>query len=263
MSYSKSLIDSLIMFGQVGRATADYFAKDEIDPGQAAKEVILAQFKAEADLNNKITSAAIQVGVTEYSDVLAEGRAIRAEKRAEGYEIEKEKRALQTYEDQLKLAEPFQIDAEERQQDYESEKLLEEAAMSVGSVPVPDLMDNPAFAAFTTGQAGILRGGGQILGPKIGQAEDAVREQVKAVTDGYSDAGDSFQRMLMKKSVLGDNVAFDIAANSIMQDINLLKSNKEAIKNFSSSGQKNMKDEMILIDNTIKELEGYYKQLTD
>lgn len=48
-----------------------------------------------------------------------------------------------------------------------------------------------------------------------------------------------------------------------MKDINLLKSNKEAIKNFSRAGQRNMKDEMILIDNTIKELEGYYKQLTD
>ena len=215
MSYSKSLIDSLIMFGQVGRATADYFTKDDIDPTAAAKDVLLAQFKAEADLNNKITSAAIQVGVTEYSDVLAEGRAIRAEKRAEDYEIKKEERALGTYEEQLKISEPFQIAAEDRQKTAESEKLLEEAAMSVGSVPVPDLMDNPAFAAFTTGQAGILRGGGQIFGPKISSAEDAVREQVKAVTDGYADAGDSFQRMLMKKSVLGDNVAFDVAANGL------------------------------------------------
>ena len=251
------------MFGQVGRATADYFTKDDIDPTAAAKDVLLAQFKAEADLNNKITSAAIQVGVTDYSDVLAEGRAIRAEGRADTREIAKEQRALETYEAQLALAEPFQIDAEKRQQDYESEKLLEEAAMSVGSVPVPDLMDNPAFAALATGRAGILRGGGQIFGPKIGAAEDAVREQVKAVTDGYADAGDSFQRMLMKKSVLGDNVAFDVAANGIMKDINLLKSNKEAIKNFSTAGQRQMKDEMILIDNTIKELEGYYKQLTD
>ena len=39
MSYSKSLIDSLIMFGQVGRATADYFTKDDIDPTAAAKDV--------------------------------------------------------------------------------------------------------------------------------------------------------------------------------------------------------------------------------
>jgi len=263
MSYSKSLIDSLIMFGQVGRATADYFAKDEIDPGQAAKEVILAQFKAEADLNNKITSAAIQVGVTEYSDVLAEGRAIRAENRGDVRTKEAEDRAMEDYETQLGLEDKFAKKKEGRAQTYADKTLLEEAGITVGSVPVPDLMDNPAFAAFTTGQAGILRGGGQIFGPKIGQAEDAVREQVKAVTDGYADAGDSFQRMLMKKSVLGDNAAFDVAANGIMQDINLLKSNKEAIKNFSSSGQRNMKDEMILIDNTIKELEGYYKQLTN
>ena len=67
----------------------------------------------------------------------------------------------------------------------------------------------------------------------------------------------------MKKEVLGDNAAFDIAANGIMKDINLLKSNKEQIKNFSSAGQRQMKDELIMIDNTIKELEGYFKQLTD
>lgn len=198
MSYSKSLIESLIMFGQVGRATADYFTKDDIDPTAAAKDVLLAQFKAEADLNNKITSAAIQVGVTDYSDVLAEGRAIRAENRADVRTKEAEERALETYQKQLEISEPFQIAAEDRQKKTESEKLLEEAGITVGSVPVPDLMDNPAFAAFTTGQAGILRGGGQIFGPKIGQAEDAVREQVKAVTDGYAQAGDSFQRMLMK-----------------------------------------------------------------
>ena len=63
--------------------------------------------------------------------------------------------------------------------------------------------------------------------------------------------------------MLGDNAAFDLAANAIMKDINLLKSNKEQIKNFSRSGQRQMKDEVIMIDNTIKELEGYLKQITD
>lgn len=263
MSYSKSLIESLFLFGQAGRATAEYFTKDDIDPTQAAKEVLLAQFQGEADLKNKITSAAIQVGVTDYSDVVAEGRAIRAENRADARTKEAEDRAMEDYETQLGIEDDFAKKKEGRAQTYADKTLLEEAGITVGSVPVPDLMDNPAFAAFTTGQAGILRGGGQIFGPKIGQAEDAVREQVKAVTDGYAQAGDSFQRMLMKKSVLGDNAAFDVAANGIMKDINLLKSNKEAIKNFSSAGQRKMRDEVILIDNTIKELEGYYKQLTD
>ena len=186
---------------------------------------------------------------------------IRAEDRADTRTIAAEKRAIENISKELAAAEPFQIAAEERQKDYESEKLLEEAGITVGSVPVPDLMDNPAFAAFTSGRAGILRGGGQIFGPKIGDAEDAVMQQVKAVTDGYANAQDSFQRMLMKKEVLGDNAAFDIAAAGIMKDINLLKSNREQIKT-STAGQRQMKDELIMIDNTIKELEGYYKDLT-
>ena len=263
MSYSKSLIDSLIMFGQVGRSTVDYFTKDDIDPTSAAKEVILAQLKGEAEVANKITNAAIQIGISDYQSVQQEAAAIRAEGRADDRTKAAEERALVNLEKELKITEPFQIRAEDRQAKRESEKLLEEAGITVGSVPVPDLMDNPAFAAFTSGRAGILRGGGQIFGPKIGAAEDAVMEQVKAVTDGYANAQDSFQRMLMKKEVLGDNAAFDIAANAIMKDINLLKSNKEQIKNFSSAGQRQMKDEVIMIDNTIKELEGYLKQLTD
>lgn len=263
MSYSKSLIDSLIMFGQVGRNTVDYFTKDDIDPTAAAKDVILAQLKGEAEVANKITNAAIQIGISDYQSVQQEAAAIRAENRADERTKAAEDRALENLEKELEITEPFQIAAEDRQTKREGEKLLEEAAMSVGSVAVPDLMDNPAFAAFSTGRAGILRGGGMIFGPKIGEAEDAVMAQVKAVTDGYANAGDSFQRMLMKKEVLGDNVAFDVAANAIMKDINLLKSNKEQIKNFSSAGQRKMKDEVIMIDNTIKELEGYLKQLTD
>ena len=263
MSYSKSLIDSLIMFGQVGRSTVDYFTKDDIDPTAAAKEVILAQLKGEAEVANKITNAAIQIGISDYQSVQQEAAAIRAEGRADDRTKAAEERALVNLEKELKITEPFQIAAEDRQAKRESEKLLEEAGITVGSVPVPDLMDNPAFAAFTSGRAGILRGGGQIFGPKIGAAEDAVMEQVKAVTDGYANAQDSFQRMLMKKEVLGDNAAFDIAAAGIMKDINLLKSNREQVKNFSSAGQRQMKDELIMIDNTIKELEGYLKQLTD
>lgn len=252
MSYSKSLIDSLIMFGQVGRNTVDYFTKDDIDPTAAAKDVILAQLKGEAEVANKITNAAIQIGISDYQSVQQEAAAIRAEGRADERTKAAEDRAMEDYEKQLEIAGKF-----------EDKRLLEEAGIKVGSVPVPDLMDNPAFAAFSTGRAGILRGGGMIFGPKIGAAEDAVMAQVKAVTEGYDLAGDSFQRMLMKKEVLGDNAAFDLAANAIMKDINLLKSNKEQIKNFSRSGQRQMKDELIMIDNTIKELEGYLKQLTD
>ena len=72
MSYSKSLIDSLIMFGQVGRSTVDYFTKDDIDPTAAAKEVILAQLKGEAEVANKITNAAIQIGISDYQSVQQE-----------------------------------------------------------------------------------------------------------------------------------------------------------------------------------------------
>jgi len=262
MSYSKSLIDSLIMFGQVGRNTVDYFTKDDIDPTAAAKEVILAQLKGEAEVANKITNAAIQIGISDYQSVQQEAAAIRAEGRADTRAQAAEDRALEDYEKQLGMEDKFAIKREGRAEVLADKTLLEEAGIQVGSVAVPDLMDNPAFAAFTSGRAGILRGGGQIFGPKIGAAEDAVMAQVKAVTDGYDNAQDSFQRMLMKKEVLGDNVAFDMAANAIMKDINLLKSNKEQIKNFSTAGQRQMKDEVIMIDNTIKELEGYYKDLT-
>tara|TARA_Y100001938_G_scaffold150004_1_gene239154 strand:+ start:6885 stop:7640 length:756 start_codon:yes stop_codon:yes gene_type:complete len=251
------------MFGQVGRNTVDYFTKDDIDPTAAAKEVILAQLKGEAEVANKITNAAIQIGISDYQSVQQEAAAIRAEDRADTRAQAAEDRALEDYGTQLGIEDKFAQKKETRAEKLADKRLLEEAGITVGSVAVPDLMDNPAFAAFSTGRAGILRGGGMIFGPKIGNAEDAVMQQVKAVTDGYSNAQDSFQRMLMKKEVLGDNAAFDIAANGIMKDINLLKSNKEQIKNFSSAGQRQMKDELIMIDNTIKELEGYFKQLTD
>ena len=251
------------MFGQVGRNTVDYFTIDDIDPTAAAKEVILAQLKGEAEVANKITNAAIQIGISDYQSVQQEAAAIRAEDRADTRAQAAEDRALEDYGTQLGIEDKFAQKKETRAEKLADKRLLEEAGITVGSVAVPDLMDNPAFAAFSTGRAGILRGGGMIFGPKIGNAEDAVMQQVKAVTDGYSNAQDSFQRMLMKKEVLGDNAAFDIAANGIMKDINLLKSNKEQIKNFSSAGQRQMKDELIMIDNTIKELEGYFKQLTD